>query len=121
MLETSWKKFVREGVLDPTRLSKRIMESWYRSKQYDVNPYLEKAVHILDESELKNRRAHYKPILDLAAPYFHMLEKWLTDVGVLILFIDPKGYVLHIQGEREIQELAKTMNLVEGIEWSRAR
>ena len=29
----TWKRFIKEGVLDPARLNKRIMESWYRCKK----------------------------------------------------------------------------------------
>lgn len=28
-----WKRFVKEGVLDEARLSKRIAESWHRCKR----------------------------------------------------------------------------------------
>lgn len=38
----TWKRFVKDGVLDEARLRKRIAESWHRCKKAEVNPYLEK-------------------------------------------------------------------------------
>lgn len=37
----TWKRFVKDGVLDEARLRKRIAESWHRCKKAEVNPYLE--------------------------------------------------------------------------------
>lgn len=38
----TWKRFVKEGVLDESRIQKRVAASWHRCKKADVNPYLEK-------------------------------------------------------------------------------
>ena len=61
MLSTScylrtWERFVSEGVLDSNRLNKRIMESWYRCKKDQVNPYLNKGKHILSDELLDIQR-----------------------------------------------------------------
>ncbi|GAA3324497.1 hypothetical protein GCM10020331_052600 [Ectobacillus funiculus] len=45
-----------EGVLDEARLNKRIMESWYRCKNNEVNPHLHKGPHILSEDLLAAQR-----------------------------------------------------------------
>lgn len=45
----TWKRFVREGLLDKSRLNKRVMESWHRCKQANVNPYLDKGQSLLEK------------------------------------------------------------------------
>jgi transcriptional regulator of acetoin/glycerol metabolism len=121
MLHTSWKKFIKDGVLDPARLSKRIMESWYRSKHNDVNPYLEKATDILSPAQLSKKKEQYKLFLELSKPHFDSLENWFKDLGVILLFTDHEGHVLHIQGEHELLNSSKRINLVEGVEWTEGK
>lgn len=50
----TWKRFVKDGVLDEARLRKRIAESWHRCKKAEVNPYLEKGPKVLQQTELDN-------------------------------------------------------------------
>ncbi|SPU09445.1 transcriptional regulator [Bacillus licheniformis] len=64
----TWKRFVQEGLLDQARLNKRVMESWYRCKNRNVNPYLDKGQSILKRiySTLKKETLvipRYRPAL----------------------------------------------------------
>lgn len=60
----TWKRFVQEGLLDQARLNKRVMESWYRRKNRNVNPYLDKGQSILkkDLFDAQKRNTRYSSI-----------------------------------------------------------
>lgn len=55
LTKKTWERFVKEGVLDTARISKRILESWYRCKQYNVDPFLEKGKNILTKDEYEKK------------------------------------------------------------------
>lgn len=55
--EKVWKRFVEEGALDLSRLSKRISESWFRCQKAGVNPHLGEGRYILTgESFLRQKQ-----------------------------------------------------------------
>lgn len=65
----TWKRFVKDGVLDEARLRKRIAESWHRCKNAEVNPYLEKGPKVLQQTELDQQSKKHSFFLTTAQPY----------------------------------------------------
>ena len=102
----TWKRFVQEGLLDQARLNKRVMESWYRCKNRNVNPYLDKGQSILKRiySTLKKKHSLF---LDIALPYLHNISRELKESEMMALLIDADGYVLSLAGCRRTLEEAK--------------
>lgn len=114
----TWKRFVKEGVLDSSRLHKRIIESWYRCKDTYLNPYLEKGTQILSYPLLQSQKEKSSLFLELATPHLNELYQSVEDLGMIALFIDAEGYVLSISGNKEVLQEARKINFVEGVKWT---
>ena len=54
------EKFVDEGVLDSNRINERISESWYRCKQANVNPHMNKGQKILSSDIFQDQKKRVK-------------------------------------------------------------
>ena len=114
----TWKRFVKEGVLDSARLNQRILESWYRCKTEKVNPYLNKAHHVLTQQELDAKKAENTLLIELATPFLKKMDQPLKESGMMGLLVDPDGYVLSISGNERTLMNARRINFVEGVQWT---
>ncbi|WP_026581362.1 sigma-54-dependent Fis family transcriptional regulator [Bacillus sp. J33] len=116
----TWKRFVKEGVLDKARLDKRILESWYRCKKEKVNPYLNKGMHLLTEEELHKKKANQSLLIEMTDPYLKKMDQMIKSSGMMALLVDPDGYVLSITGNEKTVRDARRINFVEGVRWTEA-
>ncbi|WP_342025537.1 sigma-54-dependent Fis family transcriptional regulator [Cytobacillus pseudoceanisediminis] len=114
----TWKRFVHEGVLDQSRLDKRILESWYRCKKERVNPYLNKGMHLLTEEELHNKKAQNSLLIEMTDPYLKKMEPMIKSSGMMALLVDPDGYVLSLLGNEKTLMDASRINFMEGVRWT---
>ncbi|KKI91984.1 acetoin dehydrogenase [Bacillus sp. SA1-12] len=114
----TWKRFVNEGTLDSSRISKQISESWYRCKKADINPYQHEGTNILSKQELETQKEKNKSLFNVAQPNIDRLYDSITSLGMMALIIDPDGYVLSVSGNKEILYRASAINFVEGIRWT---
>jgi sigma-54 dependent transcriptional regulator, acetoin dehydrogenase operon transcriptional activator AcoR len=114
----TWKRFVKEGVLDSARLNKRILESWYRCKTEKVNPYLNKAHYVLTHEELGAKKEEHALLIELATPFLKKMDQPIKESGMMALLVDPDGYVLSLSGNERTLTNAKKINFVEGVRWT---
>lgn len=114
----TWKRFIKDGVLDPSRLNKRITESWYRCKKQKVDPYLNKGQLLLANELLEAQRKKSSELMGIAAPHLAKMDPFLRDAGMMALLVDSEGYVLSITGNEQVQSDAKRINFVEGVCWT---
>lgn len=114
----TWKRFVKEGVLDSARLNKRILESWYRCKTEKVNPYLNKANHVLTREELEEKKAENSLLIELATPFLKKMDLPIKESDMMALLVDPEGYVLSLSGNERTLLNARKINFVEGVRWT---
>lgn len=123
MIETTcylnmWKRFVNEGVLDTSRLNKRVVESWYRCKKKDVNPYLNKGREILSEDLLDVQKEKNSLFLNSSLPHLNKMGDMVKEMGMMALLIDPEGYVLSLKGNKGVLHDASKINFIEGVRWT---
>lgn len=114
----TWKRFVNEGVLDSSRLNKRVIESWYRCKNNDVNPYLSKGQHVLSNDLLAVQKEKNSLLLDIALPHLNRMKQAMKELEMIALIIDPDGYVLSVAGNQRILHDARKINFMEGARWT---
>jgi sigma-54 dependent transcriptional regulator, acetoin dehydrogenase operon transcriptional activator AcoR len=114
----TWKRFVKEDVLDSSRLNKRILESWWRCKKESVNPYLIKGKHLLTEKELHSKKDQNSLLMEVASPFLKMMDPAIIDSGMIALLVDPDGYVLSLSGNEKALLEARRINFVEGVRWT---
>lgn len=113
-----WKRFVQEGVLDSSRLSKRITESWFRCQKAGVNPHSGEGRNILTGESLLHQKQENSVLLDTALPYLEKLNRHTEGSRSIVLLIDPQGYVLSMKGDKEVLQQARKINFVEGVKWT---
>ncbi|KXI54900.1 MULTISPECIES: sigma-54-dependent Fis family transcriptional regulator [Bacillus cereus group] len=116
----TWKKFVDEGVLDSNRINERISESWYRCKQANVNPHMNKGRKILSSNIFQDQKKKSEIFLDIAIPQIQNMRKTIDELQMMALLIDPDGYVLSLSGNKQTLQRAKHINFVEGVKWTEA-
>ncbi|PHA57241.1 sigma-54-dependent Fis family transcriptional regulator [Bacillus wiedmannii] len=116
----TWKKFVDEGVLDSNRINERISESWYRCKQANVNPHMNKGQKILSSNIFQNQKKKSEIFLDIAIPQIQNMRKTIDELQMMALLIDPDGYVLSLSGNQQTLKRAKHINFIEGVKWTEA-
>ena len=114
----TWKRFVREGLLDKSRLDKRVMESWHRCKQANVNPYLDKGQSFLEKELFSAQKKKYSLFLNTALPYLNKISQQLKESDMLALLIDADGYVLSLTGSQRTMVEARRINFMEGARWT---
>jgi transcriptional regulator of acetoin/glycerol metabolism len=113
-----WKRFVKEGILDPARLNKLILESWHRCKTEKVNPYLNKGLDLLSKEELAAKKEKNSLLIEIASPYIKKMEQVIKDSGMMALLVAPDGYVLSLTGNEKTLLNARNINFVEGVRWT---
>jgi sigma-54 dependent transcriptional regulator, acetoin dehydrogenase operon transcriptional activator AcoR len=118
LLNRTWERFVKEDVLDSNRISKRILESWYRCKENNVDPYLEKGKTVLYHDEYIGKISENEALLKIATPYIESLWKSIKDKSRIIILTDANGFILRISRDRIIDPLCNQLNLVEGVKWT---
>ncbi|PEA24288.1 sigma-54-dependent Fis family transcriptional regulator [Bacillus cereus] len=116
----TWKKFVNEGVLDSNRINERISESWYRCKQANVNPHMNKGQKILSSDIFQDQKKKSEIFLDIAIPQIQNMRKTIDELQMMALLIDPDGYVLSLSGNQQTLKRAKHINFIEGVKWTEA-
>ncbi|HZG86375.1 sigma-54-dependent Fis family transcriptional regulator [Paenibacillus sp.] len=116
----AWQRFVQEGVLDESRMHRRIAESWHRSKEARVNPHLDRGRHVLKGESFALQQRKNELLRDVAAPHIGRIDAIAAEMGMVSLLIDPEGIVLSMRGSEDVLERAKRINFVEGVRWTEA-
>ncbi|HET7580065.1 MAG TPA: sigma-54-dependent Fis family transcriptional regulator [Bacillales bacterium] len=114
----TWQRLVNEGALDSSRLNQKLVESWYRSKKADVNPYLERGQRILPDDQFQTHKKENSLLLDSALPHADQMSRFAEESGMIALLIDPKGYVLWMKGNQKVINEADKINFIEGVRWT---
>ncbi|MFC0560906.1 sigma-54-dependent Fis family transcriptional regulator [Halalkalibacter alkalisediminis] len=123
MIETSisldmWRRFVKDGTFDSSRLNKRISESWYRCKSLDVDPFIGKVKEYLLLDDLLTQRNKNTLLMEAARPQLEKMKSSISELGMVALIIDPDGYVLSMTGNKVQINEAKKINFIEGVRWT---
>ncbi|MCH6264910.1 sigma-54-dependent Fis family transcriptional regulator [Neobacillus citreus] len=118
LLNRTWERFVKEDVLDSSRISKRILESWYRCKESNVDPFLVKGKTVLFGDEYFSKVSENETLLKIATPYIQSLWRSIKDKSRIIILTDANGYVLKVIRDSIIDPICNQLNLIEGVKWT---
>ncbi|WP_252312659.1 sigma-54-dependent Fis family transcriptional regulator [Sinobaca sp. H24] len=113
-----WKRFVQEGALDTSRISRRIAASWYQCRKSGVDPYNGKGILRLQSGDLQKKREENKRLIEIAIPFMQKLAQMYAQSNMIILLIDRDGYVLKLMGQAKARALATHINFTEGVKWT---
>ncbi|WZL72760.1 sigma-54-dependent Fis family transcriptional regulator [Clostridiaceae bacterium 35-E11] len=112
-IANAWENFISNGTIDPAHVRKVILQSWLRSKKYNVNPIsIDKP--ILSEKALQQRIERRKAVINIAHPYLQNLYRFVQGSGFYLIFADEQGYLLELLGDPDTIERGKKTKLVLG-------
>lgn len=112
-LNTAWEKFIAYEAFDYSFMRPEILESWKRSRDYQVDPYKRKTA-ILCQEEIKARLESNKMLIQTVRPYMERLYSIVEGSGFYLMLSDQEGYVLDLIGDKDIIERGKESLLVVG-------
>ncbi|PTX53953.1 GAF domain-containing protein [Melghirimyces profundicolus] len=118
LTKSTWKRFIQEGTLDPSRIEKVIHESWSRCKELKVDPFRDSTDIVLTPKELEKRRNQLDVLITEAKSLMAELKAFLIDHEMIILLIDPDGFILTQEGHRRTMDKAKRMRFIPGAKWT---
>ncbi|MCY6355205.1 sigma-54-dependent Fis family transcriptional regulator [Clostridium sp. ZS2-4] len=109
-----WKLFIEKGILNREGIRDVIAESWKRSKDYGINPFVENSSVRLGKEEFDKRYKEFTPLLNTAKPFMDSLYKIVKDTDFIIRLTDRDGYVLEHIGEEKIVNMYTSLGLYDG-------
>ncbi|MBX6394446.1 MAG: sigma-54-dependent Fis family transcriptional regulator [Alicyclobacillaceae bacterium] len=118
LLYRTWKRFVREGTVDPSRLEKVVLDSWLRSRDYGVNPLRERGQVVLTPEELGARRRKYQVAIKEIESFVHKGRDAIFAHRMIVLFADPEGFILTQSGHPDTLRQAARIEFMPGADWS---
>ncbi|MGA8942852.1 MAG: sigma-54-dependent Fis family transcriptional regulator, partial [Thermoactinomyces sp.] len=92
--------------------------SWVRCRKKGVDPHFGKGKQILSGESFRCLRNESAQLLDIAVPYMEKMYQYIKDTHSIILLIDPQGFVLTVKGNKDVKQLAREINFVEGVKWT---
>ncbi|MGS2847317.1 sigma-54-dependent Fis family transcriptional regulator [Bacillus velezensis] len=114
----TWKRFVKEGVLDESRIQKRVAASWHRCKKADVNPYLEKGPNVMPADHLERQAEKHALFLAASTPHAERMKTAMREMEMMVLLIDSDGVVHSVDGHPRTIHEANRINFLKGARWT---
>lgn len=117
MNKAEWNRWSETGILDRTRMEKRIAESWHACMREGVDP----GGGVGELPERKEWLAYKKEremYLEAADPMLRQLQGFCEDMKLLLLLTDEQGKVLYINGHKGSLVHASGIHFGEGVTWT---
>jgi len=110
-IRKTWDKFIVNEKHDKSYIRPEIYESWLRSREFNVNPYLSKT-KILSQKQLDERVNANATLIGIVRPYMENLFSIVRGSGFYLTLCDKDGYILVILGDEDVIERGKQMSLL---------
>lgn len=96
-----------------------VVDSWRRSREYDLDPDTAVSPTTLDDADLRDVRdahpmRHVLPIVE------RLLVADATDAGMIVTLGDAHGQLLWVDGDPDLRRRAERINLQPGASWREA-
>jgi transcriptional regulator of acetoin/glycerol metabolism len=108
-IEQAWSSYFEKNNLNIDGIRKEILESWKRSKDYNINP-----ININNQSAPQNiilqKRCEKKYLIDIAKPYMENIYDFVKNSGFIVFLTDEEGFTLESivdKNNKKQAELAK--------------
>lgn len=114
-----WKKFMDTGQIDEKcKLPHMIEESWIRSREHGVDPYIKRNKFVLRGHKLNDLLEENKELINLSKPFLENLYSFVKGSGFVVTLFDSVGYILDIIGDEDAVEQIKKVDFTVGSLWS---
>jgi sigma-54 dependent transcriptional regulator, acetoin dehydrogenase operon transcriptional activator AcoR len=116
-IDRAWERYVQDG-LEPADVSEEIASSWRRAREsYRIDPAIAGPDRLLSADQLVQRRERDEAF-GVAVPILRDFAERLGRSGHVLAWLDGDGWMLTIDGDREVVELVETINFRPGAHWA---
>lgn len=113
----AWKQLVKEGAIDREVVRPVIASSWERSREFGVDPFLERGV-VVSGDLLAKKLKQNREFLEASRPFMQTLYDCVSGSGFIVVLVDQDGIILEICGDREVEEMSAVAGLMVGTDLS---
>jgi len=117
-IDEIWLNFVEGKVERNPGIREVIYQSWLRSKQLDIDPYLEKAPQVLQDSALSEEISRKNSLLAVADSIVEDLFSAISGSNFGIFIVNERGIVLKGYADSDNMALLKAHGLFPGHSWA---
>ena len=115
-MNTMWED--ARSINNSFTVHKFVIESWKRSRKYNVDPSKQTNNELLTPNQLKKLRKENKKLIEAALPAMHDLYNIAQETGFCIVLADKQGILLERVGSEKAKAFAAQGNFIEGSNWS---
>jgi PAS domain S-box-containing protein len=113
-IKNPWAQFMDRAYMKEGLVRKIIYDSWIRSKDYGIDPFVDKIKISLTDKELHERYECCTQLTKRAKPFMDSLNKIVGSSNLIIRLTDKEGYVLDFLGDGTLVEKYGELNLYKG-------
>ncbi|OPY85422.1 MAG: Acetoin dehydrogenase operon transcriptional activator AcoR [Smithella sp. PtaU1.Bin162] len=115
-----WRRYFkkRSTSIDTTIIPSAILDSWNRSKEKNINPYIKKNSVLLEGRQLRELLEVNSELINISIPFMKNLHSCVAGSGYILALFDYQGYLLELLGDEDIVNYVKPSNFVIGSCWS---
>ena len=116
-IREEWKKFISGAPadqIDTTIVSEIILQSWERSREYGIDPFLKKISIVLNGPELDMLLGKNAELIRTSEPFIEQLYQCMKGSRFVCTLCDHEGYILKIVGDEDIINRVKEGNFIVG-------
>ncbi len=99
-------------------LRPEIRDSWERSMQYGVDPWLRSNSQVLSDDDFRHAIERSSMMIDVALPVMDSIHDFVSDTGFIVVLTDANQCILKMVGDSSTILQAKQASCVEGSIWS---
>ncbi|MGM0396783.1 MAG: sigma-54-dependent Fis family transcriptional regulator [Bacillota bacterium] len=116
VLKTDWERYINKGEI-PENVSSVISDSWERCKKAGVDPYGGTGISI-DQNEFQHILEENLELVKVAKPIMENLNSLVLGTGFVLVLTDRNGIILHLIGEKSVEDEARVLNFFPGSSWA---
>jgi len=117
-LEKAWELFNSGEEINEPRLSQAILDSWDRSRKFNVRAEQVRAPEITAKQVFEKELEQYSKLQAAASPVIQDARTILDDYGLFMLLTSPKGTIIKREGSVSSLSTADSKDLIIGSNWS---
>jgi len=116
-VDRAWQLYVQEG-LEPAGIAGEISRSWRRARElHRIDPGITRPGRVLSSDALETLRARDE-VFRLATPIVADFARRLELHDAVLAYLDGDGWMLSIDGDREVVEQVQEIDFRPGALWS---
>lgn len=110
--QQAWDRLVDKNYVDTSLLRKEIALSWERCLERGVST--SQAISRIKDIDLLIKREESERLYSVAISHMKQLYESLKGKGCVLILTDPKGVILDIFGDKRMNSLAESLDVVPG-------